>query len=104
MKPEERKQKVAEAQLVLEYSAKVYGSCSHAYLGGMAYAHLARQLNMTYGKTDFIKVLAEGTDEQVQIIHDHTYTYLSIAKKYVASLLEEADALKEFHNKWKDML
>lgn len=84
-----RKQQIKEINLVLNYSDKVYGSCTHSYMGCMADARLHTILGCTRNiqlvpEQGFKELLETATDEQITEGHEYVTHWIPIAKAYMS--------------------
>lgn len=95
-----RKQKIKEIVLVQDYSNKVYGSCTHSYMGCLADAGLLRIVGGgEYGGIDrkpYSVLFAEATDEQIDEAHEYVTHWIPIAKKYMAPGAKISRAIAQF--------
>lgn len=95
-----RKRKIKEINLVLDYSKKVYGSCTHSYMGCMADAHLLRLVGGgSYGGLDrkpYSVLFAEATDEQIDEAHEYVTHWIPIAKEYMRPRSRVGRAIAQF--------
>lgn len=82
-----RKKAVKEIRYVMKYSDRVYGSCTHSYMGCMADAGLQKILGNHdgYGNGPGFDVLFEtATDEQIAEGREYVEHWFPIAKRYFA--------------------
>lgn len=82
-----RRSKIRDINLVLKYSNRVYGSCTHSYMGCMADAHLLRIVGGgAYGdinRKPYSVLFEEATDEQIDEAHEYVTHWIPIAKEYL---------------------
>jgi hypothetical protein len=95
-----RKRQIKEINLVLDYSNKVYGSCTHSYMGCMADAGLLKIVGGgDYGGLDrktYSVLFEEATDEQMDEAHEYVSHWIPIAKKYMAPGARVGRAIAQF--------
>ena len=95
-----RRTKIKEINLVLDYSDKVYGSCTHSYMGCMANAQLLRIVGGGgYGGIDrkpFWVLFEEATDEQIDDAHEYVTHWIPIAKEYMRPRSRISRAIAQF--------
>lgn len=96
-----RKQQIKEINMVLDYSRKVYGSCTHSYIGCLADTHLRSLLG---GETNiqgvhekgYDELFKEATDEQMDEAHEFVNHWIPIARDYLAVKSRLARAFAQF--------
>ena len=95
-----RRGKIKEINLVLDYSNRVYGSCNHSYMGCLADAELLSIVGGgDYGGLDrkpYSELFAEATDEQMDKAHKYVTHWIPIAKKYMAPGARVGRAIAQF--------
>ncbi len=95
-----RRTKIKEINLVLDYSNKVYGSCNHSYMGCLADANLLQIVGGgSYGGMDrkpYSVLFAEATDEQIDKAHEYVTHWIQIAKEYMRPGAKISRAIAQF--------
>lgn len=95
-----RKQRIKEINLVLNYSDKVYGSCTMSYIGCMADAELLRLVGGgEYGglhRKSYSVLFAEATDKQIDNAHKYVTHWIPIAQEYMRLRARIGRAVTQF--------
>ena len=96
-----RRRAIREIKLVNTYSRKVYGSCTHSYMGCLATHHLQKLLGGTTNRQGCIEqgweeLFANATDEQLGAAREYVEHWYPIARLYLSTRRRIARAVEAF--------
>jgi len=83
-----RRDKIKEINQVLDYSDKVYGSCTMSYMGCMADAELLRLVGGGYygdlNRKSYSVLFETATNEQIDNAHKFVTHWIPVARDYLS--------------------